>query len=77
MILGTQAALPSQYRLLLPNKKPQPRLGLIEVGVCVEKWRRKGPEVCEESGPICSEDQNLKVVLSRPPTVSLTPVFSM
>jgi hypothetical protein len=39
----------SQYRLLMPNKKPQPRLGLIEV--CVEKWRRKGPELCEESGP--------------------------
>lgn len=35
----------------------------------VEKKRMKGPEVCEESGPACSEDQNLKVVFSRPPTV--------
>ncbi len=55
MTLGNQAALPAntaacQYHLLLPNKKPRGEPGLIEV--CVEKWRTKGPEMCEESGPV-------------------------
>ena len=30
-------------------KKPRRRPGLVEG--CVEKWRRKGPEMCEGTGP--------------------------
>jgi len=56
--------------LLLPNKKPQPRLGLIEV--CVEKWKRKDRKCVRNPAQLGSEDQNLKVVFSTAPTLSST-----
>jgi glutamine amidotransferase PdxT len=66
----------SQYRLLLPNKKPQPRLGLIEVCV-LRSGGGKDRSCVRNPAQIGSEDQNLKVVFSRPPAVSEAPLFSM